>query len=642
MTIEDDRVSLGSRGRVAGEKADSIRPFPRGVDNDWLAALAEWLEEDQDARPMGRAASRRPELIGRRAAETERTDFAALVGTRQRAGSDELGAIPFWLAHPNPLFADHVAWVARRAEDWASLSEIWIEGARSSEVGRSLLTCGAFADIPRQARAAFPLLTWAMAASIAESHSLRTRHVAMMKLILRDAVALHSRWHSHESIDAAVFAGTIWMISLKYLPPVDELDQVKVARQTREAVRRCIEDSLAAGNPPSDLARLVFSVFSAQVLVSSGELHQALDEIGLARLLGSPGYELSWYLHGMEQVCHELLGGGARSHRGPLVSRQQGRGIGLECFLEAGVSMSTASRAYRALELLDSDQVLECLGSLESPTRQDAVTASLSGAVGALREAMWGDAELGLETVDAAIAGTRRGFRDAAEPLGVITLNSARLWILENLGAADLAYEAAISYPPGIRYPVQAAALLWKGEFSEAESLAEGALLQGGTWPQARLRLTAIRAAALAAGPNSADAEVAKRALASIKECWARQSLLPLASLPPSSREALLDVASAEAEGPDVAVVATVRERLQTLRSNGRLDRSTIRLTKREAVLLPLLASADSVPEIAKGLHVSPNTLRKQVVTLREKFNAPNRSSMVRRARELGFLSDLF
>ncbi|HEY3408658.1 MAG TPA: helix-turn-helix transcriptional regulator, partial [Propionicimonas sp.] len=62
-------------------------------------------------------------------------------------------------------------------------------------------------------------------------------------------------------------------------------------------------------------------------------------------------------------------------------------------------------------------------------------------------------------------------------------------------------------------------------------------------------------------------------------------------------------------------------------------------LTDRETVLLPLLATNKTVPEIAKQLHVSVHTVRKQVATLREKFQAPNRAELVRKAGVHGAIS---
>ena len=64
-----------------------------------------------------------------------------------------------------------------------------------------------------------------------------------------------------------------------------------------------------------------------------------------------------------------------------------------------------------------------------------------------------------------------------------------------------------------------------------------------------------------------------------------------------------------------------------------------LRLTRREEELLPILATAASVPEIASQQYVSANTVRKQVVTLRQKFGATSRDDLIRKAHEAGLLN---
>ena len=63
-----------------------------------------------------------------------------------------------------------------------------------------------------------------------------------------------------------------------------------------------------------------------------------------------------------------------------------------------------------------------------------------------------------------------------------------------------------------------------------------------------------------------------------------------------------------------------------------------MKLTERESVLLPLLAGDDSIPSLAAKLHVSVNTLRKQVAVLRDKFQASSRAELVRKAASFGAL----
>jgi len=64
-----------------------------------------------------------------------------------------------------------------------------------------------------------------------------------------------------------------------------------------------------------------------------------------------------------------------------------------------------------------------------------------------------------------------------------------------------------------------------------------------------------------------------------------------------------------------------------------------VKLTRREEVLLPLLATSSTVQEIADQQFVSVNTVRKQVVSMREKLGVGSRGELIRRAHELGLLS---
>jgi len=57
-------------------------------------------------------------------------------------------------------------------------------------------------------------------------------------------------------------------------------------------------------------------------------------------------------------------------------------------------------------------------------------------------------------------------------------------------------------------------------------------------------------------------------------------------------------------------------------------------------VLLPLLATSATVQEIANQEFVSVNTVRKQVIALREKLGAATRSDMIRRAYQLGLIEE--
>jgi len=59
-------------------------------------------------------------------------------------------------------------------------------------------------------------------------------------------------------------------------------------------------------------------------------------------------------------------------------------------------------------------------------------------------------------------------------------------------------------------------------------------------------------------------------------------------------------------------------------------------LTKAELRLLPLLSSHFTIREIGVRLYVSPNTVKRQAVSMYRKLEVTSRSRAVQRAQELG------
>lgn len=111
------------------------------------------------------------------------------------------------------------------------------------------------------------------------------------------------------------------------------------------------------------------------------------------------------------------------------------------------------------------------------------------------------------------------------------------------------------------------------------------------------------------------------------------RNFLAIATLPSRAREAVFDLCARLADDPETSEsFALLRDRLGTGSDAAGGGGGFFRLTEREAVLLPLLATSASVPEIARHLHLSVHTVRKQVATLREKFQAPTRAELVRKA----------
>lgn len=111
-----------------------------------------------------------------------------------------------------------------------------------------------------------------------------------------------------------------------------------------------------------------------------------------------------------------------------------------------------------------------------------------------------------------------------------------------------------------------------------------------------------------------------------------------MALLPKRARDAILSMCASQLTASDVHdQFLEFCEQLRAVNGGDNAD-GLVQLTDREATLLPLLATSDTVPAIAKKLQVSVHTLRNQVATLRDKFQAATRADLVRKAGDYGAL----
>lgn len=542
-----------------------------------------------------------------------------------------------WLTDPDPRFATTAVGVARRRSAWQSLEEIWLEGMKRPVTGRALVRSGAYLDVPEDARVTHPVLTWAGAVS--EAHVARDSPSQddVMRRFLRDSIRLHSQWRQCESADAAVLAGTFWMVAQHCLPGMNGEQPLEAASRTRLAIQDRLEITDADDGTASDLSNAIFSLFSGHLLFASGDFVKALERIRVSRLLG-PGYELSWYAAGLEQLCGCVLGASAVKTRLPRVSLRPTPCAGLEHFRDEGRAMGQLALAWHAMEGLRRDEVDQTLASATDIGVGDPVPDIVMGRIRALRESTWGDPEAALALVDATLSRLSTGPAQTVSPLARILLEPIRLALMSKLGAAESVLEAAAGLAPEAQYRVRVAALLWLGRSGEALSLAEEALVFARSFPPARLRLQLLRAAAMSGELQGKRPERERRIARVVSLAGQNEQMLTLALIPPSVRSRLLSVAEGAARGEETAMIRRVEHRLGEVTNDSMPDRAELKLTRREEELLPWLASPDSIPDLAHRLHVSPNTLRNQVVTLRGKLGAATRSELVRMARELKLL----
>jgi DNA-binding NarL/FixJ family response regulator len=153
-----------------------------------------------------------------------------------------------------------------------------------------------------------------------------------------------------------------------------------------------------------------------------------------------------------------------------------------------------------------------------------------------------------------------------------------------------------------------------------------------------RAHLFAIKSAALLlVGADPGEVRPALQAACILSTESA--NVLPFVFLPADLRTGLLDLHDRHGHSAPCLLKDThLRARLSQVRDNFGSTAPLVRLTGREQVLLPLLATTETADEIARRLGVSVNTIRKQVVTLREKLAAPDRRTLVAKAYELGLL----
>ena len=88
--------------------------------------------------------------------------------------------------------------------------------------------------------------------------------------------------------------------------------------------------------------------------------------------------------------------------------------------------------------------------------------------------------------------------------------------------------------------------------------------------------------------------------------------------------------------GTLVGEAQALRARLSKERTPSALGASS--LTAAELRVLPLLATHLSFPEIGATLHLSPNTIKSQAISLYRKLGVATRSQAVARSRELALL----
>jgi len=537
---------------------------------------------------------------------------------------------------PRSLSGQLAIWAHQNA-DWKSLSHLWLRYPPAIWSNMPERAVRVFSSVPSEARREHPALTQAAAMTAALDPSLSGSFSEQAVRKLRhDGRLLHSGWTSLRSLDAALRAGSIWMLAQRTM--VGHPDPLDDAWETRVAISAVIDKQTLAGNAPTSTAQTLFHAVSAVTALLRGDIQQARSDCEQAMTLGRPGDTWALLAAGIEALALSVAGNPRGVERASAWYADQAPACG--AFAAMAAPYLHLAEAHTAVRVLDREQAEESL-LLAAELEEGSEFWSAYAWIRSMQDLTWREPDYGLARLEAAVASNRSGgeYETLSDALAV----RARADLLSSSGRV---YEAEALLKAGAhsrlnRYHLvsEARMHLCSRDGAQAIRVAEEGVHDSEIHAPARAHLHAIRSAGmLLLGAHATAVQEAVREACTL--CTEMADVLPFVFLPAHLRSDLLKLHDQMThESPCILDDVVIRERLGRVWNNLDAAPMAIRLTRREETLLPLLATPVTVEALAKELQVSVNTLRKQVVTLRHKFGAPNRAAMIATAHELGLLA---
>jgi DNA-binding NarL/FixJ family response regulator len=537
------------------------------------------------------------------------------------------------LSGPRDQLASQLAIWAAQTRDWAALEEVWVSFAPAA-----ILTdheaAHAYLEVPKERRRQFPGLSLAFGIVQAVDPGTGDFDIDLLfKDLVREGEELHARWATQASVDAGVVAGTLWMLSQGSVGGSLADPSLGGAWDTQRAVQQFITRRSLRGEVPSTRTMAVFHALSCGIAVLRSDWIQAAFHAELGASLSSPGdifglvAQAAWATIGL--VTGESVEVQRALDTAPdeaLASKSMQDLLGMARLVGANLQLdrAAAEQVLGGPDLLSSWLRWFNYGPMFIANRAQAAI-------------LWADPDGALAEFDSSLPGS--SIAEVGSYWGPVLLRT-RTELLLNLRAVSRA-AVIVDYllgsenrshglVPGARLqllvgnPIAAILLADEGMCSRGVPLADRAQLQ------------AIKAAAtLDSGADEADLQ--RQMNSACQLCGDAGSALGVALLPFASRTALLELHPSHADGTDCFLAQVVAQgRFDELRRNLAGESRQVRLTAHEKVLLPLLIQPFTVQEVAEQVFVSVNTVRKQLVTLRQKLGARNRAELVTRAQELG------
>ena len=566
-------------------------------------------------------------------AELERSDPGVDAVRRQLAAAG--------LAQRPGGTGPRLAALALGSGDWAGSEAVW-RLYPSGDLVADPEVCAGYAGVPNAMRAKYPGLS--VAAAIASSYEVESDHLDLDRMataLIRDGRALHGGWQEHSSAEAKVVAGTLSLLAQAALPGSAAETPTELEVRTYEKLVEVIRDSSLSHGALTARALTLFHSSVALISLLRGDWSRARKEAEYALILndgcGVPGF--------LAALVVGLSCAAAGDSRGftiaeAFLTEHTAHGCRPRAWLEPAFHLVHAGAALRELNR-DAAQHYLRLHVLEASHTQWLSAPPLHAALLSTAAILWEDPGHALARFDSLVPGLVSDAR-IASPWSRLVLRS-RAELLLALGAASqaeriihqlmAATDGAVSLVPAAWFDLCA------GRLSDALAKADEGIFESRASLADRAFLHTVKSATLQQA-GAANQLVGSAATAACVTCERAGTLMPFAVLPGPIRNLLLTEHGGHHDDDHCYLAHAVHNGAFDHLRDATLDVPTaLRLTRREEVLMPLLATAASVPEIASQQFVSVNTVRKQVVTLRQKFGAASRDDLIRKAHEAGLLN---
>ncbi|HEY3407927.1 MAG TPA: LuxR C-terminal-related transcriptional regulator [Propionicimonas sp.] len=574
----------------------------------------------------------RPEVAARWLAELERTEPGvekvreqlSAVGLIQQAGG----------------IGPRLAALALGTGDWAGAEAIWRLYAPDDLLADERARAG-YAAMPTELRAAYPGLSYAAAvASAFDAGTGRLDLDRMATALIRDGYTIHGAWDQHHSVEAQVVAGTLWMLGHVAIPG-SSMDDDALVWGTYDRIVQLIRDSSLGRAALTPRALTFFHSTAALIALIRGDWPRARREGEYALILnegcGLPGFLAAFVI----ECCCALTGDAqGAAAAGRFLAEHTAHACRPHTWLEPASHLIHANSALRRL---DGDKARHHIRShcLEASRAHWLSARPLHAALFSTTGIIWEDPQQALAQFDSLVPALGDGVGYPAPWERLLLRCRAELLLTQGAGSqAERIVNDLLGVADDSVSAVPAAWLhLCAGRFTEALAKADEGLFELRLSLADRAFLYAVRTAALQQG-GATEALVASAATAACVICEQADTLVPFAVLPSAVRAYLVAEHPRHHNVSDCFLDRAVKRGVFDHLRDGIVEvPAPLRLTRREEELLPMLATAASVPEIASQQYVSVNTVRKQVVTLRQKFGATSRDDLIRRAHEAGLLN---